>query len=124
MVQKKTTCYVCHEAVGSRQHRSESAFLTLKDRGNLFKLAVSVISVCTETERCFQQMLAATDGRLPQGKGIPDAIPSVLNSTRKYMHAETHHLADKTIVFSEHEVFKVVVIVKESGQLLLYIVYI
>jgi hypothetical protein len=28
--------------------------------------------------------------------------------TRKYMHAEIPRLADKTIVFSEHEVFKVV----------------
>jgi hypothetical protein len=31
--------------------------------------------------------------------------------TRKYMHAETPRLADKTIVFSEHEVFKVFVMV-------------
>jgi hypothetical protein len=31
--------------------------------------------------------------------------------TRKYMHAETPRLADKTIVFSEHEVFKVVLMV-------------
>ena len=31
MVQKKTTCSSCHEAVGSRQCKSESAFLTLKD---------------------------------------------------------------------------------------------
>jgi hypothetical protein len=31
--------------------------------------------------------------------------------TRKYMHAETPRLADKTIVFSEHEVFKVIVMV-------------
>jgi hypothetical protein len=31
--------------------------------------------------------------------------------TRKYKHAETPRLADKTIVFSEHEVFKVVVMV-------------
>jgi hypothetical protein len=31
--------------------------------------------------------------------------------TRKYMHAET--LADKTIVFSEREVFKVVVMVTQ-----------
>jgi hypothetical protein len=31
--------------------------------------------------------------------------------TRKYMHAETPRLADKTIVFSEHEVFKVAVMV-------------
>ncbi len=42
--------------------------------GNLFKPATDVISVCTETERCFQRMLASTNGRLPQGKGIPDAI--------------------------------------------------
>ena len=33
------------------------------------------------------------------------------NVTRKYMHAET--LADKTIVFSEREVFKVVVMVTQ-----------
>ena len=31
MVQKKTICRVCHEAVGSREHKCESAFLTLKD---------------------------------------------------------------------------------------------
>ena len=33
MVQKKITSCACHEAVGSRQHKSESAFLTLRDRG-------------------------------------------------------------------------------------------
>ena len=81
MVQKKTTSSACHEAVGSRQHKSESAFLTFKRQGNLFKPAESVIAVCTETERCFQQMLATTKGRLPQGKGIPDAIAlSIWNS--------------------------------------------
>ena len=37
-MQKKTTC-TCHEAVGSRQHKNESAFLTLRDRGDLFKPA-------------------------------------------------------------------------------------
>ena len=88
MVQKKTTCSACHEAVGSRQHKSESAFLTLKDRGNLFKPAESVIAVCIEMERCFQRMLATTEGRLPQGKGSPDVIAlSVLNSVnmKKYI---------------------------------------
>ena len=29
------------------------------------------------------------------------------------MHAETHRLADKTIVFSEHEVFKVIIMVTQ-----------
>ena len=32
MAQKKTTCHVCHEAIGSREHECESAFLTLKHR--------------------------------------------------------------------------------------------
>ena len=73
MVQKKTTCCACHEAVGSRQHKTESAFLTFRDRGDLFKLAESVIAVCSETERCFQRKLAAAEGRLPQGKGIPES---------------------------------------------------
>ena len=41
--------------------------------------------------------------------GIVDCVKSII--TRKYMHAET--LADKTIVFSEREVFKVVVMVTQ-----------
>ena len=73
MVYKKTTCRVCLEAVGSLEHRCESAFLTLKDR-NSFRPAAIVISVCTETEKCIRRMLASTNGRLPQGKGIPDVI--------------------------------------------------
>jgi hypothetical protein len=32
------------------------------------------------------------------------------------MHAETPRLADKTIVFSEHEVFKVVVMVTPQNR--------
>ena len=80
MVQKKINCPVCHEAVGSRNHKNESAFLTLKYRGKLFKPTASVIVICNETERCFQRMLAATNGNLLQGKGIPDGIAvSVLN---------------------------------------------
>ena len=50
---KKCLSHVCHEAVGLREHKCESAFLTLKHRGNLFKPAASVITVCTETEKCF-----------------------------------------------------------------------
>jgi hypothetical protein len=38
-------------------------------------------------------------------------LPIFIIITRKYMHAET--LADKTIVFSEREVFKVVVMVTQ-----------
>ena len=78
---KKNTCRVCHEAVCSKRYKCESAFLTLKDRENLFKPAASVISVCTETEKCFQGMLLSTNGRLPQGEGIPYAIAfAIFNS--------------------------------------------
>jgi hypothetical protein len=41
---------------------------------------------------------------------LPDGIWfDISNLTRKYMHAETPRLVDKTIVFSDKEVFKVVV---------------
>ena len=47
--------------------------------------------------------------------GVSKPMRCKYNATRKYMHAETTgrnpRLADKTIVFSEHEVSKVVVMV-------------
>ena len=46
----------------------------MKDRSKLHKPTQSVIHVCEETEKCFQRMLATTDGKLPHGRGIPDAI--------------------------------------------------
>ena len=109
MVQKKTTRHVCHEAVGSREHECESAFLTLKHRGNLFKPAANVISVCTETEKCFPRMLASTNGRFPQGEGIPDAIAvSVLNGVK--IHATykelDEHMLDTTV--NDNHVFKLI----------------
>ena len=109
MVQKKTTCRVCHEAVGSREQECESAFLTLKHRGNLFKPAASVISVCTETEKCFQRMLASTNGRLPQGEGIPDAIAvSVLNGVniQATFKELDEHMLDTTV--NDNHVFKLI----------------
>ena len=105
MVQKKTTRHVCHEAVGSREHECESAFLTLKHRGNLFKPAANVI-LCTETEKCFPRMLASTNGRFPQGEGIPDAIAvSVLNGDATYKELDEHML-DTTV--NDNHVFKLI----------------
>ena len=109
MVQKKTICRVCHEAVGSREHKCESAFLTLKDRGNLFKPAASVLSVCTEAERYFQQMLASTNGRLPQGEGIPDAIAaSVLKgiNIQATFQELDEHMLDATV--NDNHVFTLI----------------
>ena len=70
----------------SRKHKCESAFLTMKDRRNSFKPGSSVISaVHSEAEKCFHQMFASTNGRLPQGKGIPhDAIAASFIEWYKY----------------------------------------
>ena len=46
----------------------------MKDRSKLHKPTQSVVHVCEEAEKCFQRMLATTDGKLPHGRGIPDAI--------------------------------------------------
>ena len=80
-VEKKLPCRECCNVLGSRNNTTSSQFLQLKDRGNLYKPSQSVITVCKETEKCFQRMLAATDGKLPHCKGIVGAITtSVLGS--------------------------------------------
>ena len=77
MVQKKIMCHVCCNALGSKNHcNSVTSFLKFKDRGGLFKPTASTIKVCEESERCFQRMLASTNGKLPQAKGLPDAVSS------------------------------------------------
>lgn len=73
-VQKSTICPECSMALGSESAESASSFLTLKDRGNLFKASPSVITVCQETEKCFQRMLATTEGELPLTSGIQEAF--------------------------------------------------
>ena len=40
----------------------------------------SVIDVCEETENCFERMLTSTNGKLPQVRGIPDAIATTVLS--------------------------------------------
>jgi hypothetical protein len=51
------------------------------------------------------------DAKLPRRSTITRRHLIWYIKFRKYMHAETPRIVDKTIVFSEHEVFKVVVIV-------------
>eukprot|EP00794_Sanderia_malayensis_P021103 gene21103-23164_t len=81
MAEKRILCVSCCKALGSTQNPVKSKFLALKDRGGLFKPTQSVVKVCEKTEKCFNRMLASTDGRLPRCTGIPDAIAtSVLGS--------------------------------------------
>ena len=42
----------------------------------MFKPTTSVVKVCIEAEKAITKMLLTTNGKLPQGKGIPDAIAS------------------------------------------------
>ena len=83
-VKKQLLCIDCCKVLlSSENHTPASCFLEMKDRGKLHKPTQSVIQVCKETEKCFQRMLATTDGKLPHGRGIPDAIAvSVLGALK------------------------------------------
>jgi hypothetical protein len=72
----------------------------------------------TTTEELTSRLLQRQTTQKYQHDRNTKALPSLkpgqsinIKHTRKYMHAETPRLADRTIVFSEHEVFKVVVMV-------------
>ncbi len=109
MVQRKITCSTCSEALGSKQHNSQSSFITLKDRGGLIKPTTSVINICLETERCFQRLLTSTGGKLPQSQGLPDAIASSVlratNMTNIFTDLDQHML-DTTV--NDNHVFKLI----------------
>ena len=73
----------------------------MKDRGKLFKPTHSVIKVCEETEKCFQRMLTSTGGKLPQCKGISDAIGVSVLGALKISSLFTElddHIYDSTVV--------------------------
>ena len=93
-VEKKTLCMPCCQALGSATHKPESSFLQLKDRGGLFKPTESVITVCEESEKCFQRMMKVTDGHLPQCKGINDAIAAAvlgeINISKVFKELHSH----------------------------------
>ena len=100
MVKKKVTCSTCCGALSSTQHQPECKFIALKDRGKLVKPTTSAIKICLETEHCFQRMLKTTGGKLPQSKGLPDAIASSvlsnINKTNIFPELDEHML-DTTV---------------------------
>ena len=106
MAEKKTLCMPCCKALGSAKHQPESTFLKLKDRGNLFKPKQSVITVCEETEKCFQRMMKVSGGSLPHCKGISEAIvTAVLSgiSQSKVFSELDSHMFDTPV--SENHIF-------------------
>ena len=99
-VEKQLQCSDCCTALGSQTNTPPSEFLKLKDKGKLYKPTQSVIKICEETEKCFERMLAATDGKLPHGKGITDAIAvAVLGSCNiAALFVDRHeHMFDTTV---------------------------
>ena len=71
-----------------------------------------MIQVCKETEKCFQRLLSETDGKLPHGKGISEAIAEcVLRSIKcSPIFKELHeHMYDSTV--DENHIFELVKII-------------
>ena len=122
MTEKKTLCMQCCQALGSPTHKPESSFLQLKDRGGLFKPSKSVISICQETEKCFQRMLKITDGYLPHCEGVPDAIAVTVLSgiNRLKLFEELHSHMFDTPVNSNHILLLVKTICKSYCKVRLY----
>ena len=122
MADKKILCLPCCKALGSRKHIAQSAFLKLKDRGELFKPTESVIKICQETEKCFQRMLTKTGGKLPHCKGIPDAIASSvlagINLSEVFRELDNHMM--DTSVFENHVFGLIKIIAKCYCKVRLY----
>ena len=70
MAEKKILCMPCCKALGSVNHQADSIFLKLKDRGSLFKPTQSVITICEETEKCFERRMKVSGGNLPHCSNI------------------------------------------------------
>ena len=80
MAEKKILCMPCCKALGSVNHQAESIFIKLKDRGSLFKPTQSVITICEETEKCFERMMKVSGGNLPHCSNISEAIVTAVLS--------------------------------------------
>ncbi len=122
MVEKKSLCMTCCEALGSVNHKPESSFVKLKDNGSLFKPTQSVVTVCEETEKCFQRMMNVTDGNLPHCMGIADAIStsvlSKLNHSKVFTELN-NHMFDTPV--NENHIFSLIkLIVKCYCKVRLY----
>ena len=67
---KHLWCKECCDALGSIQHECHSSLISAKDRGGLFKPSMSVIKICEEAEKKFQNMINSTGGHLPRARGM------------------------------------------------------
>lgn len=103
MMKKRIHCKPCISAL-TAEDETPHAFVELKNHGGLVKASPSVISVCTETEKCFQHMLKMSDGKLPQGDGITEAIVLAVftNSAGLSLFQELHNHQFDTSIEDNH----------------------
>ena len=95
----KIKCFACAEALSSRVGASHS-FIFMVDGGKLKKPSKSLSDICVEAEKCFQRLLNATQGDLPQGLGVPQAVSfSILQNTcdRDYFPELREHQFDSAV---------------------------
>ena len=115
MTAKITICIKCQNALVLSYHFEETSFLKFKDRGGLVKPTKSVVTICEETKRCFQRLLASTNGNLPNEIGIQNAISSaVLRSVdySKIFNEQTSHMFDSAI--TDNHLFSLTKLISEN----------
>lgn len=97
-IKEKNTCMPCTMAVTSAA--TVHPFVAMKDRGGLEKPSPGIVAVCKATERCFQQLLKISGGKLPQGFGVtPSVVRDVLSDcVDRNLFPELHnHMFDTSV---------------------------
>ena len=95
MIKRRITCT---QALTTTE--TVHAFVALKDRGFLQKPSSSIVTVCKETDKCFQRLLKASGGKLPQHAEISASISTAVlsNTADKSFFPELHnHMCDTSI---------------------------
>lgn len=94
-MKQKVACLPCSLALTTDD--SVHHFLSLKDRGGLQKSSPCIKAVCQATEKCFQRLLKANEGKAPQGRGTTAAIVTQVLSdcSEKNLFPQLHsHMFD------------------------------
>ena len=101
----KVKCEVCVSALSS-PNSAVHDFIWLKNRGNLKSPSQSVITICTEAEKCFQRLEKINDGLLPQGYGFPDAVSHAVltNTSHIELFSDLKNHQFDTTVFDNHRI--------------------
>ena len=83
MVKLRVHCPICTSSLEAHSNDTYlygpcTALINRKNRGGLSKPSLSVIKICTQTEKCFQRILVTNKGKFPKAIGVVEAIASVV----------------------------------------------